>query len=69
MKYTMLFCWNRLCYLLVLINIVCANQVKIKNNAYQDIVIEIRDDVPEHLCHELIHNLEVSDKKPKFKKL
>lgn len=56
----MLLCWNRLCWVLILINIASANQVQIKDNAYQDIVIEIRDDVPEHLCHELIHNLEVS---------
>lgn len=56
----MVLCWNRLCCILILINYVCANQVTIKDNAYQDIVIEIRDDVPEHLCHQLIHNLEVS---------
>ena len=56
----MVLCWNRLCCVLILINIVYANQVQIKDNAYEDIVIEIRDDVPEHLCHELIHNIEVS---------
>lgn len=56
----MVLCWNRLCCLVLIINSIYANQVQIKDNAYQDIVIEIRDDVPEDLCHELINNLEVS---------
>lgn len=58
----MFLCWNSLCCVLIVINVVYANQVSIKQSAYQDIVIEIRDDVPEDLCHELINNLEVSIK-------
>ena len=56
----MFLCWNRICCILILINYIYANKVLIKENAYQDIVIEIRDDVPEDLCHDLINNLEVS---------
>jgi hypothetical protein len=38
---------------------ICANAISFENSAYQDVVVEIGENIPTQNCREILENLEV----------